>query len=248
MKYLVIISAFVFTFSFKSYAYVLYWFTGAGIRKPAKKIALMYNKTHKNKVVIIAGGSGEVLNEMIEAKKGDIYTLVDSIFLKKAIKHKAIVKYKKILKLTPVFILSKSGEKKIRTFYDLAKDGIKITGGDKKAMCLGKTFDEIMAKLPPKLSNKMNKNITVRCLNVFQIVGYAKENVVDAGIVLDKALIKKTHLKYINIPKKYNVNRYGYLTLVSYSKHKKAAENLFNFILKHKNIYGRFGFNVIGGK
>jgi len=247
MKYLLFLLMFVFIFSFNSHAYTLFWFTGAGIKNPAKKIAAIYNKTHKNKVVIIAGGSGQVLNEMIESKKGDIYTLVDSIFLKKALRKKVVLKYKKLLKLTPVFVLSKSGKQKIKDFYDLANKDITIAGGNKKAMCLGKTFEEIMSKIPENLSKKMNKNIIIRCLNVFQIIGYAKENSVDAGIVLDKALIGKTGLKYVTIPKKYNVNRYGYLTLVSYSKHKKAANELFEFVWKHRNIYKQYGFNLTNG-
>ena len=247
MRYLLLLLMSVFVFSFNSYAYTLFWFTGAGIKNPAQKIAAIYNKTHKNKVAVIAGGSGQVLNEMIEAKKGDIYTLVDSIFLKKALKHKVVLQYKKLLKLTPVFVLSESGKQKIKNFYDLANKGITIAGGNTKAMCLGKTFEEIMSKIPEHLSRRMNKNITIRCLNVFQIIGYAKEDSVDAGIVLDRALIKKTGLKYVNIPKKYNVNRYGYLTLVAYSKYKKAAEELFEFVWQHRNIYKQYGFNLASG-
>ncbi len=245
MRYFLIVCAIIFSFSFSSFSYTLYWFTGAGIKKPAQKIAALYNETHKNRVVVIAGGSGQVLNEMIEAKKGDIYTLVDSIFLKKAQTHGIVVKYKKFLKLTPVFVVSKSKEKKLKNFYDLAKNGVKIAGGNPKAMSLGKAFNEIMKKLPKELSDKMNRNVKVRCLNVFQIVGYVKKGSVDAGIVLDKALIAKTGLRYLNIPKQYNVNRYGYLTLVSYSKHKKEALELFNFIWKHRDVYLKYGFEVV---
>ncbi len=174
---------------------------------------------------------------MIEAKRDDIYTPVDYIFLKRAIKNKVVVKYRKFLKLTPIFALSKEGENKIKSFYDLAKKGIRIAGGNPKAMCLGKTFDEIMAKLPSKLAEKMKRNIVVECLNVLQIIEYLKENSVDAGIVLDKALIRKSGLKYVKIPEKYNVHRYGFLSLVSYTAHKKEAEKLFKFIWNHRNIY-----------
>ncbi|WP_025270525.1 molybdate ABC transporter substrate-binding protein [Hippea sp. KM1] len=245
MRYFVWVSVFILSFSFTSFAQTLYWFTGAGIKKPAQVIAKAFNKTHKNKVVIIAGGSGQVLNQIIQSKRGDIYTLVDVDFLKKAQRFRAISGYKKILKLTPIFLLSKDGEKKIKSFYDLAKDDIRIAGGNPRAMCLGKTFKQIISKLPSKMASKIQKNIAVRCLNVFQIVGYVKEGVVDAGIVLDKALIKNTHLKYITIPQRYNVNRYGYVALVSYSKNKKAQEELYNFILKHLYVYKKFGFEVI---
>ncbi|AEA34275.1 extracellular solute-binding protein family 1 [Hippea maritima DSM 10411] len=245
MRYSVLVFMFILFFSFECHSYTLYWLTGAGIKRPAQMIAKAYNETHKDKVVIIAGGSGQVLNQIIQSKRGDIYTLVDVDFLNRAKRFNAISTYKKILKLTPIFLLSRIGEKKIGNFYDLSKVGTKIAGGNPKAMCLGKTFEQIMSKLPSELANKIQKNIRIRCLNVFQIVGYVKEGVVDAGIVLDKALIKSTHLKYITIPQKYNVNRYGYVALVSYSKHKEAAKELYNFILTHLYVYKNYGFEVL---
>lgn len=245
MRYLFIVCAFIFAFSFRTSAYTLYWFTGAGIRKPAQKIATMFNKTHTDKVRIISGGSGQVLNEMLGTKKGDVYTLVDANFLHRAMKNRIIIAHKRFLKLTPVFALSKAGEKKIKNFYDLFKSGIKIASGNPKAMCLGKVSNYIMNKLPKDMSVKMNQNIAVKCLNVSQIIGYAKNSAVDAGIVLDKALIKKFGLSYINIPKQYNMNKYGYLTLISYSKQKSKAKKLFNFILQNLDVYKKYGFEVI---
>ncbi len=247
MKYFaVFICALSFMFSLNATAYTLYWFSGAGIKKPAEIIASMFNKTHKDKVVIISGGSGQVLNEMIETKKGDIYSLVDSNFLHKAIKNHIVIKYKKFLKLTPIFALSKNGEKKIENFYDLSKHGIKIAGGNTKTICLGKTFQAVIDKLPKNMSSEIEKNVVVRCLNVFQILGYVKNNSVDAGIILDRTLLNNTGLHFINIPKQYNVNKYGYLCLISYSKHKKEAKKLYNFVIKHLNIYQKCGFKVIG--
>ena len=78
------IVVFFFVLSFKGFSCTLYWFTGAGIKKPAKRIAKMFEKTHHCKVAIITGGSGQVLNEMLQTKKA-VYTLVDALFLKKAI-------------------------------------------------------------------------------------------------------------------------------------------------------------------
>ncbi len=245
MKRLGIVLGVLLVCSVNVRAYTLYWFTGAGIKKPAERIAKMYNRQHKNRVIVIAGGSGQVLNQMLEAKKGDIYTLVDSLFLHRAIRHNIVVRYRKILKLTPVFVVSKESRERIKTIFDLARANVKIAGGDKRAMCLGETFDEIMGKLPHRLASALQRNIVVRCLNVYQIVSYVQEGVVDAGIVLDKALIRSTHLPYIEIPEKYNVHRYGYLALIAYSRHKNAAENLYRFIVSHLDVYKNFGFNVL---
>jgi len=245
MRYLFIVYAFIFAFSFRSYAYPLYWFTSAGIKKPAQKIAKMFNRTHSSKVIVINGGTGKVLNEMLETKKGDVYTPVDSKFLRIAMNNNIIVVHKRFLKLTPIFALSKTGEKKIKNFYDLFKPGVKIASGNPKVMALGTVSNYIINKLPKDMSVKMNQNIAVRALNVFQIIGYVKNGAVDAGIMLDKALIRKFSLSYIAIPKQYSINKYGYLTLISYSKQKKKAKELFDFILKHLDVYKEYGFEVI---
>ncbi|WP_035588799.1 molybdate ABC transporter substrate-binding protein [Hippea jasoniae] len=227
-----------------SYADTLYWFTGAGIKKPAEIIAKEFNRTHSDKVALISGGSGQVLNEMLQAKRGDVYTFMDRFFLKKAIRKGIVVKDRRFLTMEPVFALSESGKKKIKTFKDLQKNGIKIAGGNPKSMCLGQAFEEILNKLPQAERRSIEKNITIKCLNVMQIIGYLKSNVVDAGIILDKALLRGTGLGYIKIPEAYRVYRYGYIALIKYSKNKKAAKELYNFILAHLSVYKKFGFNA----
>lgn len=241
--FVLFISFFLVFLDFKANAYTLYWFTGAGIRKPALEIARLYNITHRNKVVVMSGGSGVVLNEMLQSKRGDIYTLVDVVFLKRAIKHGIVVKYKKILKLTPVFAINPKDKVEIKSIHDLTKNGVRIAGGNPHTFCLGLTLKEILEKMPLQLSNKIEKNIKVKCMNVLQIIGYVKSGAVDAGIVLDKALLE-SKLPYIEIPKEYNVNRFGFMALISYSKHLKAANELYDFILNHLYIYKSFGFHV----
>ncbi len=244
-KLFVLFISFVLVFmGFKANAFTLYWFTGAGIRKPALEIARLYNSTHKNKVVVISGGSGAVLNEMLQSKKGDIYTLVDVIFLKRAIKHSIVVKYRKILKLTPIFAINPKDKGKIKSVYDLAKNGVRIAGGNPHTFCLGLTLREILKKMPQRLAAKIENNIEVKCMNVLQIIGYVKSGAVDAGIVLDRALLG-SRLPYIKIPEKYNVHRFGFIALITYSKHPKAASDLYKFVLDHLYVYKSFGFEIV---
>ncbi len=228
-----------------SFSCTLYWFTGAGIKKPAKEIAGMFSKSHHCRVVIISGGSGQVLNEMLQAKKGDVYTLVDSNFLKEALRYGIVERYKKIVELTPVFIVSKNAEGRIKSIEDLAKPDVKIAAANPKAVAVGRVFYGIMKRLPDNLRNKIEKNVVVKCLNVLQIVGYVKSGVVDAGIVLDKVLIKDADLNWIDIPENYNIHRYAYVALIKYSSHKNEAKELYDFILKHLDVYKRYGFELV---
>ena len=242
-KFLVSILLVLFASSY-SYADNLYWFSAAGIKKPASKIADLYNKHHQNKVILLAGGTGQMLSQMIISKKGDIYTPVDSKFLKMA-QNKGIVEKKvKLLKLTPVFGVSKNGKSKIKTFNDLEKGNVKIALGNSKTMALGKTSNYMLSKLPEKMRNNIEKNTVVRAINITQIVNYIKTNSVDAGIIFDSIAVSN-NMTYIAIPKEYNQSKSGYVALINYSKNKKAARELFNFILNHKNIYKKYGFQVV---
>ncbi len=227
-----------------SNAYTLYWFCAAAIKKPSKEIAKLYNKAHKNKVLVIFGGTGQILQQMILSKKGDIYSCMDSHFFSQAESNHLVVKYKKFMRLTPVFALSKKGENKIKTFNDLLKPNVSIAGGNPKTMALGKTYTFIIKKLPKKLSLKLKNNTRVFAINISQIVNYLKISAVDAGIVF-KSVAKINKLSYIQIPNKYNQIKTGYLLEMVYGKNKKAKEELFNFILDHSYLYKKYGFELL---
>ncbi len=224
-------------------ATALYWFCSAAAKNPSLEIAKLFNKTHKDKVFLIAGGTGQVLEQMRLSKRGDVYTCLDEKFFTMAKNMGLVLKYKKILKMTPVFGLSKRGESKIKSFKDLFKRGIKIAGGNPKTMALGKTYIFLEKRLPKTLSEKLRKNTTVYAINISQIINYLKLSVVDAGILF-KSVARMNKLKFIKIPEKYNQIKTGYLAEISYGK-SKTKEKLFKFILKHLDIYRKWGFTVI---
>lgn len=224
-------------------ATALYWFCSAAAKNPSLEIAKLFNKTHKDRVFLIAGGTGQVLEQMRLSKRGDIYTCLDEKFFNLAKKMGLVLKYKKILTMTPVFGLSERGGKKIKSFKDLFKPGIKIAGGNPKTMALGKTYMYLEKRLPKKLSRSLKRNTTVYAINISQIINYLKLSVVDAGILF-KSVARMNKLKFIKIPKKYNRIKTGYLAEISFGE-SEAKDELFMFILKHLYIYKKWGFTVI---
>ncbi len=244
MKKIVIILMLISLLHSVAVADQLYWFCAAAVKKPSLKIVKLYNKTHKNRVFLIAGGTGQILQQMILSKKGDIYTSMDTKFFNQAKNKGIITKYTEFLKLIPVFGLSKIGEKKIHRFMDIFNPGIKIAGGNSKTMALGKTYSLILKKLPKKLSLKLKKNTVVYAINISQIINYLRMSNVDAGIVF-KAVAKMNNLRFILIPKKYNQIKTGYVAEVIYGKNKKAKAQLYRFILNHLYIYKQYGFTLL---
>ncbi len=244
MKKVILFFLVIFFCSHYAYSDNLYWFSAAGIKKPSAKIVDLYNKTHTDKVVLIAGGTGQILSQMIISKKGDIYTPIDSKFLDTAVKKNVIIDYVKIMKLTPVFGVCKEKGNLIKTFNDLAKKGVRIAVGNPKTMSLGKTSRYILSRLPNNIRHKIKNNVVVSAINISQIVNYVKTGSVDTGILFD-AVAKTNDIDYIKIPEKYNQIKYGYVALVKFSKNKKRAKELFNFILSHKYIYKQYGFSMV---
>ncbi len=243
MRYLLLLLMSVFVFSFNSYAYTLFWFTGAAVKKPSQKIAEMFNKTHSDKVVVIAGGTGQILQQMILSKKGDIYGCLDPKFFRMAQKKGLVESYVKFIKLIPVFGVSKEAEKRIRSFNDILKKGIKIAAGNPKTMALGKTYLYILNKLPENMRQKLKNNVTIEAINISQIVNYIKMNSVDAGLIF-AAVAKINNIQYVSIPKQYNKIKTGYLAEMKFGKNQKAKNRLLNFILKHLNVYKQYGYKI----
>ncbi len=228
--------------AFSASASQLFWFVSAAIEKPSKEIANMFNVAHDDKVIVIPGGTGQVLQKMILSKKGDIYGCIDEKFFKMAQTKGIIKKYVKFIKLTPAFGLA-SGVG-IKSFDDLMKPGVVIAAGNPKTMALGKTYMHILNRLPKDKREKFEKNVKIQAVNISQIINYINTNSVDAGLIFD-AVAKYNDMKYIEIPKQYNQIKIGYLAEIVFGKNLKAKNELFDFIVKHFNIYKQVGFEII---
>jgi molybdate transport system substrate-binding protein len=243
MKRFIIVFVSIFCFFSNVYAGDLYWFVSAGIKKPSNKIVQMFNESHSDKVVVISGGTGAILQQMILSKKGDIYGCIDEKFFQLA-KSKGIVgEYTKFLELTPVFGISKKSSKNINSFKDLINKNVKLAVGNPKTMALGKTYMYILKKLPKDMAKRLKKNITIKAINISQIVNYIKMGNVDAGMLFD-AVAEMNGIKYIAIPRQYNQIKTGYIAKMNFAENKKVSDELFRFILKNLNVYRQFGFKV----
>ena len=242
-KVIIFAAVFLILFSYSARSTQLYWFSASAVKKPSQKIADMFNKTHSDKVVVIAGGTGQILQQMILSKKGDIYGCLDPKFFKMAQKKGLVESYVKFIKLIPVFGVSKEAEKRIRSFKDILKKGIKIAAGNPKTMALGKTYLYILNKLPENMRQKLKNNVKIEAINISQIVNYIKMNSVDAGLIF-AAVAKINNIQYVSIPKQYNKIKTGYLAEMKFGKNQKAKNRLFNFILKHLNVYKQYGYKI----
>lgn len=223
----------------------LYWFLGASMIKPGKEIVQKFNSENKNiKVVLIPGGSGQLLSKILASGKGDIYTPASKYFLDKALKARIVKSYNKLLEQKPVFGLATKLDGKKITFNDLVTKNYKLAVGNPKAMALGQIFIEIKKRMGSKLSAQIKKNEYVYAVSVSHIVNYVLTGVVDAGLMFD-TVAKANDISYVDVPSKYNVPECAYLVTLKSCTNTKNARIFGKYIRQQADIFKKYDFELL---
>jgi molybdate transport system substrate-binding protein len=224
---------------------VIYWYLAASMAKPGTEIVQQFNKDNKSfQVILMLGGSGELLSKIQASHKGDIYTPASKFFLQKAEKLNLVKSYKKLLIQYPVFGLSKKLKNKKLTFNDIINGKYKLAVGNPKTMALGQTYIEMKKKMGPEISAKLKKNEAVYALNVSQDINYVLSGVVDAGLMYNTDATAN-NINYVSIPDKYNIPAAAYLATLNTSTSDKNVKLFENYIYKNSVVFKKFGFNLV---
>ncbi len=220
----------------------LIWYLAASLTVPAKKVVSLYNQQSKSdKVLLIIGGSGQLLSQIQLSKKGDIYSPASRHYLEKCQLLNLTRQQKPFLLQTPVFGLSAQGAQKVKTFSDLSAPDIRISLGNPKAMALGRLYQKIEAKMDRNQASAIRKNTTLQALNVTQIANYLKKNIIDAGIVFNTVAIAHK-IPYIEIPEAYNVPSESFWIELTSGKHTAAVNKFEKFVEMNYQIFERYGY------
>lgn len=225
----------------------LYWFVAASLSKPAKALAEKFNsEKHAFNVMVISGGSGELISQITLSGKGDLFTPASDEFLT-IIKDKKMVRnYQKLLKQIPVFALARKYDGKKMTFDDLVNGNYKIAIGNPKTMAIALTYQTIEKKMSQDIAEKIRKQEYGSPLDVNQSLSYLQMNTVDAALIFD-TMAKNAKLEYLQIPKAYNVDTYAYLVILTTESSDKNTEEFISFIFENKDFFSKYGYSLIKG-
>lgn len=98
----------------------LYWYLAASMTKPGNEMVETFNRgDHPFTVILITGGSGQLLSKITAAGKGDLYTPAAMSYVAKAESLGLLKSHRPLIVQTPVFALSASGRQKIHNWSDL---------------------------------------------------------------------------------------------------------------------------------
>ncbi len=230
---------------FKIQACELYWYLAASMSKPGKAVVDSYNRETKTcKILLVIGGSGQLLSQLKLAGKGDIYTPASEAFLEKAKSLKLVASSRLLLEQRPVFGLSTGGTAKIKSFTDLVNKGNRIALGNPKTMALGKTYLRIEQAMEETLKKAIRANTQLFAININQVVNYLRTNTVDAGIVFDTTAVANG-LSYVRIPDEVNVVNRAYLAVLKFSQNPIEVRKFKDYVFRQEGVFKSYGFNLI---
>ncbi|HBM17074.1 MAG TPA: hypothetical protein DD381_12130 [Lentisphaeria bacterium] len=224
----------------------LYWYVAASISKVAKEAAEKFNAQKKDfNVIVIAGGSGELISQITLSGRGDLFTPASDDFLT-IIKDKSMVKrYVKLLEQTPVFGLAKKYKGKKLSFDELINGDYKIALGNPRTMAIALTFLSIEEKMPKEIVRKIREREKGCPLDINQSVSYLEINSVDAALIFD-TVARANKLEYVEIPKQYNIDSYAYLAVLKSESSEKNTKEFIAFIFKNRQIFDKYGYPLLG--
>ncbi len=222
----------------------LYWYLASSMTKPGKEIVELFNRgDHPFQVILIPGGSGQLLAKISSSRKGDLYTPAAMSYVEQVDKIDLLDSLIPLVVQTPVFALSASGKQRIKSWSDLTTAGIRIGLGNPKTMALGKSYEGIKEKMGSQLAGQIKANTVVEGVNVSQIINYLKTDIIDAGIAFDSAA-RASSLHYIPIPIEFNHQEIAPLVRLKSEESQGNTTRFTEFIIANLNIFEKYGFKA----
>jgi molybdate transport system substrate-binding protein len=207
-------------------------FAAAGAKPPLDVVGQRFEGKYGTKVEINYGGGGEVLNQMVLSKSGDIYVAPEQSFMQMATEKQAIdaETVRSIAYMIPVIAVKKGNPLNIVTLEDLARPGMRVAVTRPETTLLGKYAPEIFQKAG--LAEAIGANIVVQAARPDSLLTMLVMGQVDAGIIWHfYQLQAPDDIEVIFLPPE-QLTGIGEIQIAisSYSQNKKTARQFIDFV------------------
>lgn len=158
-------------------------FAAAGARPAVDEACQKFKARYGITMEVTYGGGGEVLSQMVLARKGDVYIAPEQSFMESAREKGAIdpETIRSLAYMIPVIAVQKGNPKGIGSLADLARPGIRVAITRPEATLLGKYAPEIFQKAG--LAEAIEKNIVTQAARPDSLLTMVIMGQVDAGII-----------------------------------------------------------------
>lgn len=217
-------------------------YAGAGLKKPMEKIKTSFEKENDKKLNIIYAGSGQLLGQLEQSGKGDIFIVGSKATYDTAIEKDLAQEGVGIAHHTPVIVTAKGNPKNIKSLKDLSNEGIKVALGEPEANAIGKTSVKIFEK------NKIEgieENVVVKTATVNELYQAIDNGNADVAIVTRDGALGNDNLEIIEIPEGENIDQIINAGILKSTKDEKTSEEFMKFLTSDESIgyFKEFGFN-----
>ncbi|MBN1368389.1 MAG: substrate-binding domain-containing protein [Dehalococcoidales bacterium] len=216
-----------------TYAAELLVFAAGGTKAPVDAAAATFQQKFGTKITINYGGGGEVLNNMVLAKQGDIFIAPEQRFMNSA-KSKGAVDNAAtpaaLAYMIPVIGVQKGNPLNIQSLVDLGKSGVKIAVGSSDTTLLGEIIPGMLQKAG--VYDSVYPNIVTNVPQVNTIITNLKTKQVDAGIIWHYfSVTNASDVDIIWIPAEY-ITGIGEIqaAVTTYSQESWTAQQFINFL------------------
>jgi molybdate transport system substrate-binding protein len=224
-------------------------FCGAGFKKPIEEIVDVFEKKTDTKVNALYAGHGSMFSQMLFSKQGDVFIVPSPNMMDMAAKKGVIVpgSAKGMAFVVPSINVQKGNPKNIKGLKDLLKPGVKVGFANPEIVYIGALAVEIAEKsLSEAEQDLLKKNIVTYAEDINKLATLLILKQVDAiigfhyleGWYPDKIETVKLRAD--------EINRIGsaLAAIISYTKDKKKAQELIDFIASDegKPIFKKYNY------
>ena len=219
---------------------------GAGMKLPAKQLAKEFAAATGVKVETSYMGSNRLLGQIDLSRRGDVYIPGDTKYVEMA-RDKGLVTYhRRFCYLVPTIMVRKdyADRDKIKSLADLARPGLRVGLGDKKAAAVGRLIPELMRLNGVDLA-AVTKNLKLSTATVNELGAAIEMGTLDAVIVWNCiAAMYPQACVTVEIPPAKNIIPEVSAATLTTAANPVAARAFVDFITgpRGREVLGKYGY------
>jgi molybdate transport system substrate-binding protein len=222
----------------------LYVFSAGAVAPPIKKCAEVFKGKSGTEFNFTVNKAEILIEEIAKTREGDLLTCGSEFILDHAQLKGLVLKEtrKSLGSRTSAILVQKGNPKKIKSIYDLAKQGMQV--GVSVSGCLTGVWDDLATKA--RFTEQIRKNTVAYADGCGELMSFINKKKVDAILGWDafKNLNMQT-MDIIELPKDLQVHRSTAIGMITFSKYKELAKKFIDFLVseKGKKIYEEYGWH-----
>ncbi|MFT6863549.1 MAG: molybdate transport system substrate-binding protein, partial [Akkermansiaceae bacterium] len=215
----------------------------AGLRRPMTEIARQYEEEFGVKLVLQFGGSGALESQLMVAG-GDLYLPADQSYLQSVRGKGLLQESMPVAQLSAGIVVPQGNPKGLTTLQDLAREGLKISLGEKSAS-VGKFTWSVLAQEGMLVGIEANVVVTKPTVNM--IVEDVATGAVDAAIAWDAVARNFPEVEWIPVPEFTKRSKLAGIGVLTSSRDATGALHFARYVTSRdrgRRVFAEMGFEV----